>query len=115
MWVINRQYYCDIAHPRVPCKICSSFFSSKELLCQHIASAYNSSVSCYSFVTQDCDRSSCHYVLCYMVVEQNQLLDISVDVLAMVADVMSTQLQMMLANVVGMVVDVMTTQDVCSM
>ena len=37
-----------------------------------------------------------------------------VDVLAMVADVMTTQLQMMLANVDAMVVDVMTTQDVCA-
>ena len=37
-----------------------------------------------------------------------------VDVLAMVADVMSTQLKIMLADVVAMVVDVMTTQDVCA-
>ena len=37
-----------------------------------------------------------------------------VNVLAMVADVMTTQLQMMLAHVYAMAVDVMTTQDVCA-
>ena len=37
-----------------------------------------------------------------------------VNVLAMVADVMTTQLQMMLVTLVAMVVDVMTTQDVCA-
>ena len=36
-----------------------------------------------------------------------------VDVLAMVADFMTTQLKIMLADVVAMVVDNMTTQDVC--
>ena len=36
------------------------------------------------------------------------------DVIAMVADVMSTQLQIMLADVVAMVVDVMMTQYVCA-
>ena len=36
------------------------------------------------------------------------------DVIAMVADVMTTQLQIMLADVVAMVVDVMTTQGVCA-
>ena len=35
------------------------------------------------------------------------------DVIAMVADVMTSQLQIMLADVVAMVVDVMTTQGVC--
>ena len=34
------------------------------------------------------------------------------DVIAMVADVMTTQLQVMLADVIAMVVDVMTTQGV---
>ena len=38
-----------------------------------------------------------------------------VHVLAMVTDVMTTKLQMMLAHVVATVVDVMTTQDVCTM
>ena len=37
-----------------------------------------------------------------------------VDVLAMVAGMMTTKLQMMLANVDAMMVDVMTTQDVCA-
>ena len=96
-------------------RFCSSFFSSKKLLYQYIASAYNSSISCYSFVTEHCGRCSCNYVLFYMVEQQNYLLHISVDVLAMVADVMSTQLLMILGNVGGMVVDVMTTQDVCTM
>ena len=32
VWVINRYYDCDIAHPRVPCKICSSFFSSNGIV-----------------------------------------------------------------------------------
>ena len=36
------------------------------------------------------------------------------DVIAMEADVMTTQLQVMLADVVAMVVDVMTTQGVCA-
>ena len=36
------------------------------------------------------------------------------DVPALVADVMSTQLKMMLADVAAMVVDIMTTQDVCA-
>ena len=36
------------------------------------------------------------------------------DVIAMVADVMTTQLQIMLADVVAMVVYVMTTQVVCA-
>ena len=36
------------------------------------------------------------------------------DVIAMVADLMTTQLQIMLADVVTMVVDVMTTQGVCA-
>ena len=36
------------------------------------------------------------------------------DVIAVVADVMTTQLQIMLADVVAMVVDVMTTQGVCA-
>ena len=35
------------------------------------------------------------------------------DVIAMVADVMTTQLQIMLADVIAMVVDVVTTQSVC--
>ena len=85
------------------------------MLYQYIASAYNSSISCYSFVTEPCGRCACNYVLFYMVEQQNYLLDICVDVLAMVADVMSTQLYMMLVNVGGMVVDVMTTQYVCTM
>ena len=37
-----------------------------------------------------------------------------VDVLTMVADVMTTQLQILYADVVAMVVDVMTTKDVCA-
>ena len=36
------------------------------------------------------------------------------DVIAMVADVITTQLQIMLADVVAMVVDVMTTPSVCA-
>ena len=36
------------------------------------------------------------------------------NVVAMVADVMTTQLQILKADVVTMVVDVMTTQDVCA-
>ena len=71
VWVINMYYDCGIAHPRVPCKICNSFFSSKELLDQHIASSHNSSVSCYCFVTQQGVRCSCHYVLWYMVEQHN--------------------------------------------
>ena len=35
------------------------------------------------------------------------------DVIAMVADVMTTQLQIMLAEAIAMVVDVTTTQGVC--
>ena len=35
------------------------------------------------------------------------------DVIAMVADVMTTQLQIMSADVIAMVVDVTTTQGVC--
>ena len=35
------------------------------------------------------------------------------DVIAMVADVMTTQLQIMLADVIAMVIDVTTTQGVC--
>ena len=62
------------------------------MLYQYIVSAYNTSISCSSFVSEHCGRCSCNYVLCYMVEQQNYLLDISVDVLAMVADVMSTQL-----------------------
>ena len=38
----------------------------------------------------------------------------SANVIAMVADIMATQLQMMMANVVAMVVDVMTTQSMCA-
>ena len=63
--------------------------------CQHVfytASAYNTSRSCYSFVTENSGKCSCNYVLCYMVEQQNYFLDISVDVLAMVVDVMRTQL-----------------------
>ena len=36
------------------------------------------------------------------------------DVIAMVVDVMTTQLQIMLADVIAMVVDVVTTQGVCA-
>ena len=36
------------------------------------------------------------------------------DVIAVVADIMTTQLKIMLADVVAMVVDVMTTQGVCA-
>ena len=36
------------------------------------------------------------------------------NVIAMMADVMTTQLQIMLADVVAMVVDVMTTQSMCA-
>ena len=50
----------------------------------------------------------------YIIEQQNSLQDMLVNVLAMVADVMTTKLQMMLAHVYGMVVDVMTTQDVCA-
>ena len=46
----------------------------------------------------------------YMVKPQNELPDMLVDVIAVVADVMTTQLQIMLADVISMVVDVMTTQ-----
>ena len=71
MPVINRYYDCDIAHPKVPCKICCSFFCSKELLDQHIASAYNTLVICYSFVTQQGGRCSCDYSVWYMVEQYN--------------------------------------------
>ena len=37
--------HCQIAHPRIECKICSSFFISKELLDQHMKRYHNSSVS----------------------------------------------------------------------
>ena len=49
-----------------------------------------------------------------MVEQHNYLQDMLADVMAMVVDVMTTQLQMMLSDVVAMVVDVMTTQGVCA-
>ena len=49
-----------------------------------------------------------------MVKPHNELQDMLADVIAMVADVMTTQLQIMLADVVPMVVDVITTQGVCA-
>ena len=38
-------YHCQIAHPRVECKICSSFFISKKVLDKHMKRYHNSSVS----------------------------------------------------------------------
>ena len=49
-----------------------------------------------------------------MVKPHHELQDMLADIIAMVADVMTTQLQTMLADVVAMVVDVMTTQGVCT-
>ena len=35
-------YHCEIAHPRIECKICSSFFISKKLLDKHMKRYHNS-------------------------------------------------------------------------
>ena len=87
--MMTTQYMCSMLHILKP--IVVDIITT----CQHvfyIASAYNISRSCYSFVTEHSGKSSCNYVLCYMVEQQNNFLDILVDVLAMVVDVMRTQL-----------------------
>ena len=38
-------HHHEIAHPRIECKICSSFFTTQELLDKHMKRYHNSSVS----------------------------------------------------------------------